>query len=361
MYNIKIDFSHSLHLISPQIQIPMLSSCECWFLDVGQGASNVIYLGEGRAIVIDCGPRGSKQTIQLLKQYVKTIEALIISHNDIDHDFNIEEVLAAFPKAITRIFFLRDHPPENIRTLSVLMSQQKENYPRPERLESGKTVFSEGDIILRILYPDLMENLKAEASGRRMLNRTGGILHLKCGERRIIFSGDATIEAWESLASRMRDEKPLCCDVMTVPHHGGKISQNPSQENSCQEKLYSEIIKPSYGIISVGTINQPNHPSPEAISALRKAGVNVLCTQMTKKCSGDLEAVRSLRRIMNRPARSKHNESRTQGGNSKNVACFGSVVAEISTDYVKISNLDRYKKEMENFADIREFQPLYRQ
>jgi len=324
-----------------------LSSCECWFLDVGQGTSNVILLGEGRAIVIDCGPRGSKQTIQLLEQYVDTIEALIISHNDIDHDFNVEEVLAAFPKAINRIFFLRDRPPENIRTFSILMSKQKENYPRPEWIESGKVIFSEGDIILRTLYPDLMENLEAEKSGRRMPNRTSGILQLKCGNRKIVFSGDATIEAWDSLASRIQDKKPLCCDIMTVPHHGGKISQNPSQENSCQEKLYSEIIKPSYGILSVGTINQYNHPSPEAISALREAGVNVLCTQMTKKCSGDLEAVRSLRRTINRPARSKINKSRTRGGNSKNVACFGSVVAEISTDCVKISNLDRYKKDMD--------------
>ena len=82
---------------------------------------------------------------------------------------------------------------------------------------------------------------------------------------------------------------------------------------------------------------------------------------MTKRCSSDLETARSLRRIINRPARSKISESRTQGGNSKNVACFGSVVAEISTDCVKISNLDRYKKDMENFADVREFQPLCQQ
>ena len=339
-----------------------MSSCECWFLDVGQGSSNVILLGGGRAIVVDCGPRSSNQTIKLLEQCgVSTIEALIISHNDSDHDGNIAEVLAAFPKAIKEIFFLRDRSPENIRTLSVLMSQQRENYPPPKRLDSDKIIYSEGDIALRVLYPDFSENLEAEAAGRRMPNRTSGVLQLKCGSRRIIFSADATIEAWESLASRIQGEKPLRCDVMTVPHHGGRISNISSEESNSQEKLYSEIIKPDFAVLSVGSSNQYNHPSPEAIFALRKAEAKVACTQMTKKCSSDLETTRSLRRIINRPSRSNIDESRTGAGNSKNVACFGSVVVEISAGCLKILNLDRYKKDMENCADIEEFKPLCQQ
>jgi hypothetical protein len=159
-----------------------------------------------------------------------------------------------------------------------------------------------------------------------------------------------------------KDKKPLCCDVMTVPHHGGKISMSPNKESLYQEKLYSEIIKSRYGIISVGTINQPKHPTPEAISALRKADVTVLCTQMTTKCSGDLEAIRCLRRIISRPACSKVDESRAKAsGNSRNVACFGSVVVEVSAESIKIANLERYKRDMRNFANVREFQPLCQQ
>ena len=84
------------------------SVCECWFLDVGQGASNVILLPNNRAIVIDCGPKGSNETIQLLKRYTDTLEALIITHNHSDHDGNVAEILCAFPRAIRRIYFLRD-------------------------------------------------------------------------------------------------------------------------------------------------------------------------------------------------------------------------------------------------------------
>lgn len=235
------------------------------------------------------------------------------------------------------------------------MSEQGEYYPIPKRLESDKTLFLERGIRLRVVYPDLMDNLSSETSGQRMYNRTSGILQLKCGDRRVVFSGDATIEAWESVAANMQGRKPLHCDVMTVPHHGGIISVSSSEEHSCQERLYSEIIKPSFGIVSVGSSNQHNHPLPEAISALREA--EVVCTQMTRRCSDDLETIRSLR-IPSGPARSQIHKSRTQGGNSRNVACFGSIVAEVSAGCVKISRLNDHRKSMRSFMSTGNFHPL---
>jgi beta-lactamase superfamily II metal-dependent hydrolase len=59
-------------------------SCICYFLDVGQGTSNIVYLGDGRAVVIDGGV-SSGVPLQFLNRYVKAIEALVISHNDKDH------------------------------------------------------------------------------------------------------------------------------------------------------------------------------------------------------------------------------------------------------------------------------------
>ena len=81
---------HSTTIVSESSSHPI---CECWFLDVGQGTSNVILLGGGRAIVIDCGPRGSRETLAVLTRYVDTIEALIISHNDADHDYNTPRIM----------------------------------------------------------------------------------------------------------------------------------------------------------------------------------------------------------------------------------------------------------------------------
>ena len=337
--------------------------CECWFLDVGQGTSNVILLGGGRAIVIDCGPRGSQQTIALLRQYADTIEALIISHNDADHDFNAPRVLSQFRKAINRIFFLQDREVQEMRrTFAVMRYAREGDYPTPQRLEANggapRMLYSAEDVTLAVMYPDLMSNLTVQNLGRATPNQTSAVLRLTCGDRRIVFSGDATIEAWEYLSSKMSNSKPLRCDIMTIPHHGGKITTDSSREESEQKKLYSEIINPEYGVISVGTNNRYEHPCSASIAALKAAGVKVLCTQITDKCCGDLESIRSLRRTIKRPARSTKDISKTQGGRTKHVACFGTVVAEISENNVRIANLATYEEDVKSFAALPSFHPI---
>ncbi|MCX5647025.1 MAG: MBL fold metallo-hydrolase [Phycisphaerae bacterium] len=340
-------------------------ACECWFLDVGQGTSNVVLLGKGRAIVIDCGPRGSEQTIQLLtREHIHTIEALIVSHNDSDHDYNVGQVLHQYRKATRRIFFLQDRAVHNSMptTFGVLKRSADGDFPSPERLETNagtaKKLFSQDGVVLSILYPDLMANLEAQGAGRS--NQTSAVLRLTCGGRRVVFSGDATIEAWEWLARKLPEAKPLLCDIMTIPHHGGTISDSQAGEATYQRRLYTDLIQPEFGIVSVGTINPYGHPSVAAIRALRDTGVTVLCTQMTQRCCGDLEAIRSSRGVFSMPSRSTETPSTTCSQKSRHVACFGSIVAEISESHVKIANLKRHEQAMEAFSKSTSFNPLCR-
>jgi competence protein ComEC len=326
------------------------SSCECWFLDVGQGTSNVILLGGGRAIVIDCGPKSSTETLELLKRHVDTIEVLIISHNDKDHDGNVQEILSQYRRAINHIFFLKDRQPvSNIKTFALLNTPQfKDDFPEPKRLEGDQVVFSENDLNLCVLYPSMMDNLANESCP----NATSGILRLKCGSRKIVYSGDATIEAWESFSQKYK-QIPLVCDVMTIPHHGGNISDH--NEAISQTRLYSEVIRPTYGIVSVGSINSYSHPISEAISAVSNSGAMVLCTQMTNKCCSELENIRQVTRAIYQPSRSMKEECKTNAGKSKNVACFGSVVVEIVNDEVKVSNLSSFCTAFRKFQEIPSF------
>lgn len=340
------------------------AACECWFLDVGQGTSNVILLGGGKAIVIDCGPRGSQQTMQLLtQQYVDTLEAVIISHNDSDHDGNVGAILNQYRKAVKRIFFLQDRMDNDRmpKTFGILGCATDGDFPNPERLEttSGKPqrLFSQNGVVLSALYPDLMQNLDAQAAGRP--NSTSAILHLSCGNRRVVFSGDATIEAWDWLTRRLSEPKPLACDIMTVPHHGGAISDSDVTEAASQHRLYTELIRPEYGVVSVGTVNGYDHPSAMAINALRTAGVTVLCTQMTLRCSNDLEVIRSLRSPLLGPSRSTEKADFTSRAHaSKHVACFGTVVAEVSQTTLRISNFARHLQNMRVLSASGSFVPL---
>jgi beta-lactamase superfamily II metal-dependent hydrolase len=308
---------------------------------------------------------GSEQTIQLLtREHIHTIEALIVSHNDSDHDYNVGQVLYEYRKATRRIFFLQDRAVRNSMptTFGVLKRSADGDFPCPERLETNagtaKKLFAQDGVILSILYPDLMANLTAQGAGRA--NQTSAILRLSCGRRRVVFSGDATIEAWEWLASKFPGAKPLTCDVMTIPHHGGAISKSKAQETACQHRLYADWVRPEYGIVSVGTSNQDGHPSIDTINALLDTGVKVLCTQMTEQCCADLESIRSSHGVLPMPSRSMREESVTHSGKSRHVACFGSVIAEVSETNVRISNLKRHEQTMKAFSKSTGFSPLCR-
>lgn len=274
-------------------------NAECWFLDVGQGSSNVILLGDGRAIVIDCGPKNSTATIELLKRYVDFIDVLVVSHNDADHDGGVTRILGNYPKAIEKIYFLSDRTSNQIRTFRLAKREYEAGnlLDVPKRLEVNKQpqiIYSDNDknIAMKLFYPDLMDSLESEESVVQRANRTSGILGLFCGNRNIVYSSDATIVSWESIAEKMSDSIPLQCDVMTITHHGGSITDNRSEESQAQKRVYSEIINPKLGVISVGSSNQYGHPLAPTISALRKNNIKILCTQITPQCFDDLESIR---------------------------------------------------------------------
>jgi len=332
---------------------------ECLFLDVGQGASNVIYLGNGQAIVIDCGPGYSKQALQFLKRYVSDIKALIFSHNDSDHINGASGILANFSEIVDRVYFLNDGKYEKI--LAILKKYDPQENIVKLRLEYGKdgrgVIVDEDNIKIEVIYPGYVANLNAERTGSRRANQTSAIIKLACGQKFIVFSGDTTIEAWEYLSGNYLGEKPFECDIMTIPHHGGKITSGPD-ESAAQKKLYSEIIRPKYGIISVGTINIPKHPCSETISVLVKSGIEVLCTQMTSQCCCDLEQIRCVSRIIAQPSLSSREEQRTQSGKSRNVACLGTITAEVSPEEIKINQLNTHKRNKKLFSTISTFDSL---
>ena len=331
------------------------NSCECWFLDVGQGTSNVILLGEGRAIVIDCGPKSSTETLKLLDRYVHTIEALVISHNHEDHDGNVQRILNQYRNAVKAIYFLRHGTPSSkITTFALLQSPEfKSDFPRPSRLEGDKTVYSESNLNLTVLYPDFSGNLEFEEDP----NLTSGILRLKCGNRKVVYPGDAGIKSWKSL-SQIYGQQPLTCDVMAIPHHGGGLAKRNRPAD--HQELYSKHIKPQHGVISVGSLNSHKHPLPEAIVALRDQGTEVFCSQMTTQCCQDLELIRQVPRSIPQPSRSSKTQSKTQGGKSRNVACFGSVAIEVSENNIKISDISAFNRAFQKFNQIPPFTPMCR-
>jgi hypothetical protein len=92
----------------------------------------------------------------------------------------------------------------------------------------------------------------------------------------------------------------------------------------------------------VGTSNTYGHPRDPVIKALRRAEVTVLCTQMTTQCDLNLEVKRGapVRLLLPEiPGASLSTIDQTPSKESRNVACAGTVVVDVSDKRLTIHRL----------------------
>jgi hypothetical protein len=107
--------------------------------------------------------------------------------------------------------------------------------------------------------------------------------------------------------------------------------------------LYDVVVQASVGVISVGTVNPHDHPHPAAIEAIVRSGATVMCTQITNKCCDDLGALRPGVLVPSEFSLSSTPAKLTHGGRPKNIACAGSVIAEISDQGVAVPALNAHR------------------
>jgi glyoxylase-like metal-dependent hydrolase (beta-lactamase superfamily II) len=64
--------------------------------------------------------------MRLLDRYLEgSIEALVISHNDADHDGAAARLFEQYASRIKHVCFLRDRPPRRINLLSLVVAEQR--------------------------------------------------------------------------------------------------------------------------------------------------------------------------------------------------------------------------------------------
>lgn len=337
----------------------MIVSAETYFLDVGQGTANVILLGDGRAIIIDCGPRSSSHVLlQLLNRYVSIIEALVLSHNDDDHVGAAPTIISRYPKAIRRIYRVQDRDVKTDKIAKLLSQELRAgNLLQPPFdlccEESARELFFDPltGIQLVSVAPTHWETQEAQLVGNT--NLASAIVVLKCAERRIVFAGDSHVSQWRTVSRNHGG--PLNCDVLAVSHHGGKCWSNNANESAELAWLYSDGVRCKHAVISVGTSNNFNnkrHPNQNVAAAIRTSGAAILCTQITSQCCSDLESLRPGVRLPVSMSRSSSKPDKTSSGRSANVACAGTVIAEVSPNEVRIRQLADHQLGVDNLCKM---------
>lgn len=270
-----------LALMLPAVALPPAAppAGEAWIttLDVGQGLAVVVRTAN-RTLVYDAGPAfgadadsGERVIAPLLRaQGIARIEAMIVTHNDMDHAGGAASVLANFEVGELRSSLAPGHP------LFALAQSA-----RPCR--AGESWSWDG-VAFAFLHP---ENLKEKKA-----NNLSCVLKVTAGGRSMLLTGDIELVSEAELVKR--SAAMLAADVLLVPHHGSRTSSS---------REFLAAVRPSIAVVPVGYRNRFGHPSAEVTDRLSSLGIRILRTDIDGAVRAvlssegvDLSGERSLRR-----------------------------------------------------------------
>lgn len=201
-------------------------------LDVGQGLAVLVQDGDA-TLLIDTGPRDGAVLAALGREGVTDLDAIVLTHDDLDHTGGLEPILdripvgAVYAEASTVREYADRHPTAPIDI--------------GDRLTVGR-------VTIEVVGPP------AATRDHRLASDNDGslVLVVHLGDRRILVTGDieASAEAW--LVGSGLD---LGADVLVVPHHGSNTSSTAP---------FIRAVAPAVAIIPVGT-NNYGHPHPDVL------------------------------------------------------------------------------------------------
>lgn len=219
------------------------SGLRVYFVDVGQGDACALRTPEGKWYLNDVGNDERALIAFLRHARADTVQAIVLSHTDLDHFGALPAVLHAFP--VKKVYL-----PQGGRTDSAWLGAMHElDVSRAEKgtLSEGDTLLW-GGVSVRVLWPPP----RCPFSG----NDLSTVLRAQSGNSRILLTGDI-----EDPAERLilADQPDLAADILKVAHHGSRTSSSLG---------FVEAVRPRWAVISCDS-SVYGHPHPEALADLR--------------------------------------------------------------------------------------------
>jgi len=210
------------------------------FLSVGHGLSVVLELPDGRTLLYDAGrlgsPEGGAQDISgfLWSRGIRRLDAVVISHADVDHYNALPELAERFPIGVVYTSPMMFERPSGAldalrRTLTDRNIRTRELHA-PDRLETREP------LKIEVLHPTRFGVLDGD-------NANSVVLSIAYQGRRVLLTGD--LEG-QGLAAMLAEE-PVRCDVLLAPHHGSPRSDPAG---------LSAWARPHYVVVSGGDVEE---------------------------------------------------------------------------------------------------------
>ncbi len=228
---------------------------EVYFLDVGQGDSELIVFPGGVKVLIDGGP--NKEVLfglgEVLFPTDRYIDLVMITHAQLDHYGGIKDVISRYQIGA---FIFNGEEGEGEAWNEFKRELEKEEIPIIILGEEDKISYEDSEISILSPSKGLLDN--------RDLNEGSLVARLTGGGVKVLFTGDIGFAAEEVLLEKY----DIDIDVLKVAHHGSRYSTNIS---------FLEEATPLISVVEVGD-NRFGHPTEATLQRLSKVESTVYRT-----------------------------------------------------------------------------------
>jgi competence protein ComEC len=264
----------AIHVATAMVAWPLLltlqgrGSLELMMIDVGQGDAIAIRTPGGRWLLVDAGspeggvmtsrqprigatdPGGNPVVRALRGRGVDRLEAVVLTHPDLDHIGGVVAVLSSF--TVERVIDPALPAPKAVFS-DALATAAERGIPW-SAARAGQTFAIDG-VTFRVLHPS--EPLTDSDEG----NESSVVILVSWRGFNALLTGDVSVDVERSLIDQVGD-----LDVLKVGHHGSATST---------DSLFLAETRPEVALISVGRRNRYGHPSPDVVRRLTAVGAEI--------------------------------------------------------------------------------------
>lgn len=238
---------------------PRLASPQFYFLNVGQGDSELVLLpkanGGSVKLLIDGGPDAKvvEELGEVLSVGDRRIDLVLMTHPQLDHFGGFIEVLRQYDIGV----FLGTGRAGTTKAYGELMRVIRERQIPYITLRRGSRV-AYGGTVIDVLSPNARDLASKE------LNDGCLVLRIQTPETRALFTCDAD----ENIERELIASDDVRADILKAGHHGSRFSSSVA---------FLRAVQPKVAVIEVGK-NSYGHPTKDALSRLGDVGATIFRT-----------------------------------------------------------------------------------
>lgn len=221
------------------------------FLDVGQGASQLLISPSGHTMLIDAGNNNKEdEMLHDLEAYgVRHLDIVIGTHPDADHIGGLDRVIDRLD--IGEVFMPKVQ--SNTKTFESLLTSIRDKGLKVKTAKAGLELTWDEQVQVKMLAPATVTDDN---------NNMSAVVKVTYGDTSFLLTGDAESESERAM---LESGANLHADVLLVGHHGSKSSTTARFLNA---------VKPKYAVLQVGD-NSYGHPTKTILDRLAKQKVEV--------------------------------------------------------------------------------------